>query len=49
MNSMNKPFLSLTGGLLISVLCMQQAQAAIALDRTRVVFNGADKDRKSVV
>lgn len=43
MNVMNKNFLPLTGALLTGVLCVQQAQAAIALDRTRVVFSGADK------
>ncbi|VEI77011.1 Chaperone protein papD precursor [Serratia fonticola] len=43
MNVMKNPFLPLTGGLLIGVLGMQQAQAAIALDRTRVVFSGAEK------
>lgn len=43
MNVMKKTFLPLAGSLLASVLCMQQAQAAVALDRTRVVFNGAEK------
>jgi len=43
MNVMNKNFLPLTGALLTGVLCVQQVQAAIALDRTRVVFSGADK------
>lgn len=32
----------LTGGL-IGLLCAQQASAAIALDRTRVIFSGGDK------
>jgi len=30
-------------GLLLSVFCIQQAQAAIALDRTRIIFNDTDK------
>ncbi|MFZ4835156.1 fimbria/pilus periplasmic chaperone [Rouxiella sp. Mn2063] len=34
---------TLLGSLLLSVFSVQQAQAAIALDRTRVVFNGAEK------
>ncbi|WP_312847923.1 fimbria/pilus periplasmic chaperone [Serratia proteamaculans] len=38
----NKAF-PLIGGVLLSVLGIQQAQAAIALDRTRVVFNGTEK------
>ncbi len=37
-----KPF-RLAGGLLLAVLGMQQAQAAIALDRTRVIFIGGEK------
>ncbi|HEB0053035.1 fimbria/pilus periplasmic chaperone [Serratia marcescens] len=40
---MKQSFFPLMGGLLASVLGIQQAQAAIALDRTRVVFNGGDK------
>lgn len=37
-----KPF-RLVGGLLLVILSTQQAQAAIALDRTRVIFNGGEK------
>ncbi|MBH2769062.1 fimbria/pilus periplasmic chaperone [Serratia marcescens] len=40
---MKQSLFPLMGGLLASVLGIQQAQAAIALDRTRVVFNGGDK------
>lgn len=36
-------FFPLLGGLLAGMLGIQQAQAAIALDRTRVVFNGGEK------
>lgn len=43
MNLMKQSLFPLMGGLLASVLGIQQAQAAIALDRTRVVFNGGDK------
>ncbi|WP_321147197.1 fimbria/pilus periplasmic chaperone [Serratia fonticola] len=40
---MKKSFYPLTGGLLLSLFGLQQAQAAVALDRTRVVFNGGEK------
>ncbi|HFX7235203.1 TPA: molecular chaperone, partial [Citrobacter farmeri] len=30
-------------GLLVLILLAQQAQAAIALDRTRVIFNGSQR------
>jgi len=43
MNVMSKRISPLAGGLLLGVLGMQQAQAAVALDRTRVVFNGGEK------
>lgn len=43
MNLMKQSFLPLMGGLLAGVLGLQQAQAAIALDRTRVVFNGGEQ------
>ncbi|WP_315901773.1 fimbria/pilus periplasmic chaperone [Serratia fonticola] len=40
---MKQSFFSLASGLLAGVLGLQQAQAAIALDRTRVVFNGGEQ------
>jgi chaperone protein PapD len=43
MNLMSQSLYSLAGSLLAGVLGLQQAQAAIALDRTRVVFNGGEK------
>lgn len=43
MNRIKQSFFPLVGGLLASVLDIQQAQAAVALDRTRVVFNGDEK------
>lgn len=43
MNLSKQSFLPLAGGLLAGVLGIQQAQAAVALDRTRVVFNGGEK------
>lgn len=42
-NLMTKSFYPLAGGLLLSLMGLQQAQAAVALDRTRVVFNGGEK------
>ena len=42
-NVMNKYLSPLAGGLLLSLMGLQQAQAAVALDRTRVVFNGGEK------
>lgn len=42
MNVMNKTFFTLAGSLLIAMMGIQQVQAAIALDRTRVVFNGGE-------
>lgn len=43
MNVMNKFFFPLAGSLLVTMMGIQQVQAAIALDRTRVVFNGGEK------
>ncbi|WP_329606429.1 MULTISPECIES: fimbria/pilus periplasmic chaperone [unclassified Pseudomonas] len=43
MNIQNKPFCRVAGGLLLSMLGLQQVQAAVALDRTRAVFNGGEK------
>ncbi|WP_419246384.1 fimbria/pilus periplasmic chaperone [Serratia sp. NFX21] len=40
---MTKSFYPLAGGLLLSLVSLQQVQAAVALDRTRVVFNGGEK------
>ncbi|CAI1890271.1 Chaperone protein papD precursor [Serratia quinivorans] len=40
--TMKKTF-PLVTGLALSLLAVQQVQAAVALDRTRVVFNGGDK------
>lgn len=38
-----KHVMTVITGSLIGVLCAQQASAAIALDRTRVIFSGGDK------
>ncbi len=43
MNLIKQSFIPLAGGLLAGVLGIQQVQAAVALDRTRVVFNGGEK------
>ena len=43
MNLVKQSFLPMAGGLLAGVLSIQQVQAAVALDRTRVVFNGGEK------
>lgn len=40
---MKKYTLSALSVLLLGALCAQTAQAAVALDRTRVIYNGADK------
>ncbi|HHG9498826.1 TPA: fimbria/pilus periplasmic chaperone, partial [Citrobacter farmeri] len=37
------PTLKTVSGVLALILLAQQAQAAIALDRTRVVFNGSQR------
>ena len=43
MNMCSNPFFRVTGGLLLGLLGLQQVQAAVALDRTRAVFNGGEK------
>lgn len=43
MNIQNKLFFRVASGLLLSMLGLQQVQAAVALDRTRAVFNGGEK------
>ena len=43
MNIQSKPLSSVVGGLLLSVLGLQQVQAAVSLDRTRAVLNGGEK------
>lgn len=40
---MNMKYLTIIGGLLLGTLSVQSAQAAIALDRTRVIYNGTVK------
>ncbi|KAF1368364.1 P pilus assembly chaperone PapD [Yokenella regensburgei] len=39
----NYSYLTMTSTALIAVLVSQSTSAAIALDRTRAVFNGANK------
>ncbi|NMY86933.1 fimbria/pilus periplasmic chaperone [Pseudomonas sp. WS 5411] len=43
MNIQSNPLFRVAGGFLLSVLGLQQVQAAVALDRTRAVFNGGEK------
>lgn len=43
MNIFSNPFFRVSGGLLLGLLGMQQVQAAVALDRTRAVFDGGEK------
>ncbi|WP_332768595.1 fimbria/pilus periplasmic chaperone [Pseudomonas koreensis] len=43
MNILSNPHFSVAGGLLLCMLGLQQAQAAVALDRTRAVFNDGEK------
>ncbi|OOV89394.1 MULTISPECIES: fimbria/pilus periplasmic chaperone [unclassified Pseudomonas] len=43
MNRQRNPLFPVVGALLSSVLNMQQVQAAVALDRTRAVFDGGEK------
>lgn len=43
MNIQSNPLFSVVGGLLLSMLGLQQVQAAVSLDRTRAVFNGGEK------
>ena len=48
MNMCSNPFFRVTGGLLLGLLGLQQVQAAVALDRTRAVFNGGESPSASV-
>ena len=43
MSICSNPLFRVAGGLLLGLLGMQQVQAAVALDRTRAVFNGGEK------
>ncbi|WLH26067.1 fimbria/pilus periplasmic chaperone [Pseudomonas sp. FP215] len=43
MSTQSNPFFRVACGLLLSILGLQQGQAAVALDRTRAVFNGGEK------
>jgi len=43
MNIRSNPIVHVVGGMLLGLLGLQQVQAAVALDRTRAVFNGGEK------